>query len=50
MELYQVDFIDSRDGCPNQKLIEARNMEDIICYMNELGHTNVVIKKNCDAK
>ena len=43
MSLYKVDFIDSRDGYPNQKLIEAESVEDIICYMTELGHTNVVI-------
>ena len=43
MSLYKVDFIDSRDGYPNQKLIEAESVEDIIRYMTELGHTNVVI-------
>lgn len=43
MAYYQVDFIDSRDGYPNQKLIEAESVEDIIHYMTELGHTDVVI-------
>lgn len=45
MSLYQVDFIDGRDGYPNQKLIEAASVEDIIAYMTDLGHTNLVIER-----
>ena len=47
MNLYKVDFIDVRDGYPNQKLIEAESVEDIICFMTDLGHTNVVVEKRC---
>jgi len=35
---YSVRFIDSRDGYPNHKLIEAESSTAAILYMLELGH------------
>ena len=35
---YRVSFIDARDGYPNQKLLEAECLDDIISYMETMGH------------
>jgi hypothetical protein len=36
---YRVYFIDSADGCSNQKLLEVFCVLDIFKYMASLGHT-----------
>lgn len=38
-KIYRVYFVDSRDGYPNQKLLDAVCVDDIYDYMNHLGHT-----------
>lgn len=35
---YQVHFIDARDNCPNQKMLEADCVDDIYDYMHKQGH------------
>lgn len=39
MKLYDVYFIDSRDGYSNHKLLEATSTKEVYFYMHSLGHT-----------
>ena len=45
MNLYCVDFIDSNDGFPNQKLLEAPSEQEIYKYMGFLGHAITKIER-----
>jgi hypothetical protein len=36
---YRVYFTDSRDGCPNTKILEVSCILDIFKYMAILGHS-----------
>lgn len=44
MKTYRVYFTDTKDGCPNQKLLMG-NPNDICTYMASLGHTNIIIEE-----